>query len=74
MSDSVTLYVLQYQLKRNLHPFTRQEIYTIADWTEWRICPVAKNWNRGKKRMPLRRGIHNLCAETVAAAPLKRTE
>ena len=29
MPDSVTLYVLQYQLKRNLHPFTREEILQL---------------------------------------------
>ena len=29
MSDSVTLYVLQYQLKRNLRPFTREEILQL---------------------------------------------
>ena len=29
MRDSVTPYVLQYQLKRNLRPFTREEILQL---------------------------------------------
>lgn len=29
MRDSVPLYVLQYQLKRNLRPFTRAEILQL---------------------------------------------
>ncbi len=29
MRDSVTLYALQYQLKRNLRPFTREEIQQL---------------------------------------------
>ncbi len=29
MRDSVTPYVLQYQLKRNLRPFTREDILQL---------------------------------------------
>ena len=74
MHDKVTPYVLQYQLKRNLRPFTREEILQLQTGRSGVYVLWRKTGTEGRNECPLRRRIHNLCAEAVVTASLKRTE
>ena len=47
MRDTVTPYVLQYQLKRNLRPFTREEILQLPTGQSGVYVLWRKNRHRG---------------------------
>ena len=74
MRDNITLYALQYQLKRNLRPFTREEIQQLPTGRNGVYVLWRKTGTEGRNEC-LYVGESTTCVRRRLLQPLlKRTE